>query len=46
MNAPASITITPVRVADLLAEGERMPLSRLDNKAPLRYLGFGPLYTG
>jgi hypothetical protein len=24
MNAPASITITPVRVADLLAEGERM----------------------
>src|SRR4051812_27585898 len=26
MNAPASITITAVRVADLLAEGERMPL--------------------
>src|ERR687885_2497249 len=26
MNAPASITITPVRVADLLAEDERMPL--------------------
>ena len=26
MNAPASITVTPVRVADLLAEGERMPL--------------------
>ena len=26
MNAPASITITPVRVADLLAEGERMPI--------------------
>ena len=26
MNAPASITITPVGVADLLAEGERMPL--------------------
>src|SRR5262245_952663 len=25
MNASASITITPVRVADLLAEGERMP---------------------
>jgi N-acyl homoserine lactone hydrolase len=25
MNAPAPITITPVRVADLLAEGERMP---------------------
>ena len=23
---PASITITPVRVADLLAEGERMPV--------------------
>ncbi len=27
MNAPASITITPVRVADLLAEGERMPVN-------------------
>src|SRR2546423_3767751 len=26
MNDPASITITPVRVADLLAEGERMPV--------------------
>jgi N-acyl homoserine lactone hydrolase len=26
MNAPASITVTPVRVADLLAEGEPMPL--------------------
>ncbi len=26
MNAPASITITPIRVADLLAEGEPMPL--------------------
>jgi N-acyl homoserine lactone hydrolase len=26
MNAPAPITITPVRVADLLAEGERMPV--------------------
>src|SRR5215204_3433313 len=26
MNAAASITITPVRVADLLAEGERMPV--------------------
>jgi N-acyl homoserine lactone hydrolase len=26
MNAPASITITPVRVADLLAEGERTPV--------------------
>jgi hypothetical protein len=25
MNATASITVTPVRVADLLAEGERMP---------------------
>src|SRR4051795_13597433 len=27
MNLPASITITPVRVADLLAEDERMPLN-------------------
>ena len=27
MNAPASITITPLRVADLLAEGERMPVN-------------------
>ena len=26
MNAPASITITPIRVADLLAEGDRMPV--------------------
>ena len=26
MNAAASMTITPVRVADLLAEGERMPV--------------------
>ena len=26
MNDPASITITPVRVADLGAEGERMPV--------------------
>jgi N-acyl homoserine lactone hydrolase len=26
MNSPASITITPVLVADLLAEGERMPV--------------------
>ena len=26
MNAAAPITITPVRVADLLAEGERMPV--------------------
>ena len=26
MNAPASITITPILVADLLAEGEPMPL--------------------
>src|ERR1700752_2644912 len=26
MNAPASITITPVLVADLHVEGERMPL--------------------
>ena len=27
MNAPASITVTPIRVADLLAEDERMPLN-------------------
>src|SRR3954467_8214731 len=26
MNAPAAITITPIRVADLLAEDERMPV--------------------
>src|SRR5205814_4771327 len=26
MNAAASVTITPVRVADLLAEGDRMPV--------------------
>ena len=26
MKAPASITITPIRVADLLAEGELMPV--------------------
>jgi N-acyl homoserine lactone hydrolase len=26
MNAPASITITPIQVADLLAEDERMPV--------------------
>ena len=26
MTAPASITITPVLVADLLAEGERLPV--------------------
>ena len=26
MNAPASITVTPIRVADLLAERERMPV--------------------
>src|SRR5438034_5111521 len=26
MKTPASITITPVRVADLLAQGERMPV--------------------
>src|SRR3954466_3389962 len=26
MNAPSSITITPVQVADLLAEGELMPV--------------------
>ena len=27
MNAPAPITVTPVRVADLLAEDERMPVN-------------------
>jgi N-acyl homoserine lactone hydrolase len=27
MNAPASVTITPIRVADLLAESERMPVN-------------------
>ena len=27
MNDPATITITPVQVADLLAEGERMPVN-------------------
>src|SRR3954467_10099455 len=27
MNAHASITIMPIRVADLLAEGERMPVN-------------------
>jgi N-acyl homoserine lactone hydrolase len=27
VNAPASIAITPIRVADLLAEDERMPLN-------------------
>ena len=26
MNAPASITVTPVFVADLSVEGERMPV--------------------
>jgi len=26
MNAPASISVTPVRVTDLLAEGERIPV--------------------
>ena len=26
MNTPASVTVTPVLVADLLAEGERMPV--------------------
>ena len=26
MNAPAPITVTPFLVADLLAEGERMPV--------------------
>ncbi len=27
MSALASVTITPIRVADLLAEGERMPVN-------------------
>ncbi|MEA2437880.1 MAG: N-acyl homoserine lactone hydrolase [Thermoleophilaceae bacterium] len=27
MNAPTSVTITPIRVADLLAEDERMPVN-------------------
>src|SRR3954471_24992694 len=27
MSAPASVTVTPIRVADLLAEGERMPVN-------------------
>ncbi len=27
MNAPTSASVTPVRVADLLAEGERMPVN-------------------
>jgi N-acyl homoserine lactone hydrolase len=27
MNAPAAVTITAIRVADLLAEGERMPVN-------------------
>ena len=38
MNGPASITITPVRVADLLAEGERMPLysARVRSTIPMR----------
>src|SRR3954463_3418775 len=27
MNVPTSIAITPIRVADLLAEGERMPVN-------------------
>jgi N-acyl homoserine lactone hydrolase len=26
VNLPASIAVTPIRVADLLAEGERMPV--------------------
>ena len=32
MNAAAEITITPVLVADLLAEGERLP----DQREPWR----------
>ena len=35
MNAPASITITPIRVADLLAEGERMPVYVHDATWPI-----------
>lgn len=35
MNAPASITITPVRVADLLAEGERVPVY-VQHREPVR----------
>src|SRR3954469_19571902 len=27
MNASAAVTVTPVRVADLLAEGDRMPVN-------------------
>src|SRR3954470_17871699 len=27
MSAPASVTVTPIRVADLLAEHERMPVN-------------------
>jgi len=34
MIAPASITISPVRVADLLAEGERMPVY-VNNSLPI-----------
>jgi N-acyl homoserine lactone hydrolase len=36
MNAPTSITITPVRVADLLAEGERMPVYVHVTTIPMR----------
>ena len=36
MNAPASTTITPVRVADLLAEGERMPVTCTSSTIPMR----------
>ena len=35
MTAPASITITPVLVADLLAEGERMPVYVHVDRHPL-----------
>ncbi len=36
MNASASITITPVHVADLLAEGELMPVYVHVSTIPMR----------
>jgi hypothetical protein len=36
MNVPASITITPVFVADLLADGERMPVYVQSSTIPTR----------
>ena len=36
MNACASITITPILVADLLAEGERMPVYVHSSTIPMR----------